>query len=573
MSRLFPILTAVLLAGAQAPPPGGPAIPLEIIITVPPGPGGAVTITMETTRDPDGITNLDVTPEWAGLPPRPALYADLAVTDGNGAPMSHRLGAATESLFAVEHADTRGRIRWSWRLSPNAYIHAVGTSQLYYPLVADDFIQLIGHTGLLLPDHLGVPGTRIHLTYRFEGLSARGWQAGTSFGGARSGAAVMTNWQDLRGSLWTAGRAGADTRAANGTSLRTLVAEAAWDVTAPAVADTVEDMLKAALYSLGPLPGFNSFFVSMVPVGGPDAREQVSMRGTSLYRAFTLLSTPAASLNLDNPATQQTLRILMHELLHQWVGQRITVAADEQARGYWFTEGVTDYLTLRLMLEGGIIDEAGFETWINDVLGDYYRSPHMGLSRDEAAGRFWQEESVQEFVYRRGTVLAFMLDLSGADLPDMIRTLNAEAGDEPMTMSPGALEERIAERVPGPVMAAFRAALAGERLAFPPGLGGACGVLDDIRYYDYELGFDRRLEQGIPVTGVVPGSAAWDAGLRDGLILRGWSLQPGNPHYEVTLHVSERPRSAIRTLTYMPQGKELGNGKQFEILNADRCWT
>jgi hypothetical protein len=53
------------------------------------------------------------------------------------------------------------------------------------------------------------------------------------------------------------------------------------------------------------------------------------------------------------------------------------------------------------------------------------------------------------------------------------------------------------------------------------------------------------------VTHLAPGSAADKAGVREGMVLSGWSIYGGDVNREVELHVQEG--DAAKTIKYRPQ--------------------
>ncbi|NNM32367.1 MAG: hypothetical protein HKO53_04850, partial [Gemmatimonadetes bacterium] len=69
----------------------------------------------------------------------------------------------------------------------------------------------------------------------------------------------------------------------------------------------------------------------------------------------------------------------------------------------------------------------------------------------------------------------------------------------------------------------------------------------------FDLGFALGASQEAhEVRGVVRGSAAWKAGLRDGLPLRGWSVRFGDADSPVSFQVEED--GELKTIEYLPRG-------------------
>jgi predicted metalloprotease with PDZ domain len=107
--------------------------------------------------------------------------------------------------------------------------------------------------------------------------------------------------------------------------------------------------------------------------------------------------------------------LLGHELMHLWNGAgRIRTAEDGSA--YWFTEGVTDYLTIKLMYEAGLLDRdmlaQRLANLVRRVLIAERLTPRSGFA---AAGGRKAEQWHR--LYGGGALFALLLDaeLSATD--------------------------------------------------------------------------------------------------------------------------------------------------------------
>jgi predicted metalloprotease with PDZ domain len=101
---------------------------------------------------------------------------------------------------------------------------------------------------------------------------------------------------------------------------------------------------------------------------------------------------------------------LGHELMHVWMNNShdgLATAGDGTA--YWFTEGFTDYLTVKLMREAGLIDEALAAQRLANQVRRYQvgkrLSPGVTLM---AAGK--EKHKHWELIYGGGALLALLLD-------------------------------------------------------------------------------------------------------------------------------------------------------------------
>lgn len=126
--------------------------------------------------------------------------------------------------------------------------------------------------------------------------------------------------------------------------------------------------------------------------------------GGAFLNSFALrLATPSESI--DRVAWPHWLG---HELMHLWNGSgRIRVADDGST--YWFNEGVTDYLTVKLMHEAGLVDDA----LLKQRLANFARRYQLGRrispgTKLAAAGA--DKFKNWELIYGGGAMFAWLLD-------------------------------------------------------------------------------------------------------------------------------------------------------------------
>jgi predicted metalloprotease with PDZ domain len=101
---------------------------------------------------------------------------------------------------------------------------------------------------------------------------------------------------------------------------------------------------------------------------------------------------------------------LAHELMHVWMNNAnagIHITGDGSA--YWFTEGFTDYLTVKLNRQAGLIDEAIADQQLANQIRRYEfgkrLSPDVSFA---AAGK--EKHKHWELIYGGGATLAMLLD-------------------------------------------------------------------------------------------------------------------------------------------------------------------
>jgi predicted metalloprotease with PDZ domain len=119
----------------------------------------------------------------------------------------------------------------------------------------------------------------------------------------------------------------------------------------------------------------------------------------------------------DEPVWAHTLG---HEVLHLWNGAG-GITGSDPARTYWFTEGFTDYLTIKQMWRAGLIDEETLKRRLAGVLRRYEVGKAMvpGVKLVEAGANKFQNWAL---VYGGGAVIAMLMDAElSQDDPDALR--------------------------------------------------------------------------------------------------------------------------------------------------------
>jgi predicted metalloprotease with PDZ domain len=273
--------------------------------------------------------------------------------------------------------------------------------------------------------------------------------------------------------------------------------------------------------------------------------------GTGKAGGFAMVATPGMTLD--------DLRLLLaHEIFHAWNPARLGKVIGP--RGYWFSEGFTDFYARRLLQRERLITPAQFAAAWNQTLRDYDLSPVKTLTGAQAADRFWTD--ADKLAYQRGALLAVLWDQrlrrAGSGLDAAVR---AQAEAFPHRQD-APLAELIADAAAGlgvEVRGDIRAHIdQGLPLVLPADAFAPCAQVLQVTRPVFELGFTPQVDaQGVmTAAGLRPGSAAARAGLREGTIVvekragvNGDALQP----YD--LRIKDTPESAARTVRFLPQGE------------------
>jgi hypothetical protein len=112
------------------------------------------------------------------------------------------------------------------------------------------------------------------------------------------------------------------------------------------------------------------------------------------------------------PGSDDAARIallLAHEHFHHWNGGKIRMEETEQL-AYWFSEGFTDFFARRILLRCGLFDVAEYVRRLNESLALYWTEPMRHEKNARIAADFWKVQSIGELPYRRGDLVALLLD-------------------------------------------------------------------------------------------------------------------------------------------------------------------
>jgi predicted metalloprotease with PDZ domain len=297
------------------------------------------------------------------------------------------------------------------------------------------------------------------------------------------------------------------------------------------------------------------YLVSLIPFEG-----QGSFNGSALHQSFLL----GATEEFDND--NMLNYFLMHEYLHRWIGQEVVIQAEGQEHA-WFTEGFTDFYTYKLLLEGGTMSFDDYLNNINTLIGEYYKSKIKNMPIDSLGDNYWKTADYQKIPYHKGLTIALWLDnklraRSGKSLDKlMFKLIEINKKGEEVTFERFVSETN--KMLGRDISRELRAwILDGETVPVDENsISGATGKLVDIEVFDAGFDLDKSLKEKM-VHGAVEGSAAWNSGLRNGQILKTWSLYYGKTKYPITLQLFDNGEA--RSIQYFPVALEKVPVMQFE---------
>lgn len=346
-------------------------------------------------------------------------------------------------------------------------------------------------------------------------------------------------------------------RTVGGAPLR-LAIRGSWSFDGEMFADAVAAIVKTENDLWG--DAGRPFFVPLAPLGGEGSG--YSFNGTARTDAFSLASTPNFTL-------QAAAHLLAHEYMHTWIaGELGGLSAQNEAAGYWFSEGWTDFYAGRALLRMGLWSSADYVAHLNETLLRYASSPARGLTGTQFLERFWTDAAANKLPYDRGHLLALLLDhrlrrtlADTTDMDDVLRAMRAEAARRAAagtrTDAARLFTEMMTARFGMDVAAdVARHVDRAEPIRLPDDLFGGCAAVRTLTQPEFHRGFDIEATSaaGNVITGLDPTSPAYAAGLRDGMrILRRESGSIGDSSVELVYRMDDS--GTERIIRYLPRGK------------------
>jgi predicted metalloprotease with PDZ domain len=412
---------------------------------------------------------------------------------------------------------------------------------MYRNQLGKSYFRAFGHGLFLLPEEATPPGTRFCID--FTNLPGH-WDIISSLGAdrdAKGATYATTEGHDaVRHSVFLGGDFRVVRRDIEGRPLYIAI-RGQWSFEDAKFFDATASLIGAQRRFFNDFD-YPHFVVSLTP----NRVAQGSTGGTAVYNAFAM----HASKDFTVPG--RTFEYLIgHEHLHTWIPGRFGSQGSEmdEATHYWFSEGFTDYLTHRLLLTSGAWTLEDYAAGVNRAIERYLTSPVLSAPNTRIAKEFWSNREVGQLPYMRGELLALRWDAAlrgnGTSMDAVLKSLIQPRGkwpygqsSEPQQLAVTRLQVALAPRM-GSELGSDMADYVERGEAIPIGANflGPCFSRTVESKVRFELGFDSVGIASRRVLGVVPGSAAERAGLRNGMELINWSIHFGDTSQDVTMRV------------------------------------
>lgn len=267
---------------------------------------------------------------------------------------------------------------------------------------------------------------------------------------------------------------------------------------------------------------------------------------------------------------------LAHEMVHTFVGALDT---DDELESSWFSEGLAVYYQRLLPLRAGLINRREFLDDLNATAARYYTDILNTTPNAEIPQRFWPDTRVRVLPYDRGSLYFAQLNWEIEKASEGKRSLDdvllafLDLRRHGKALTQEGWINAVNKAVGAKGVKQFQAMLNGSLIIVDSQAYGPCFQRTIKPMRRYELGFtpDVLIEPKRIIRGLIPGSAAAKAGLRDGdEILRPVAQDgiQGSQHATLTLHVSRAGK--IMDITYLPRGETVAT-YQWSLVAKSSC--
>lgn len=284
-----------------------------------------------------------------------------------------------------------------------------------------------------------------------------------------------------------------------------------------------------------------------------------SYGGTAFSRSFIFEYYDRANVSAEN-----AFDLLAHEMVHNWpyLDQCSVDNACIASRG-WYLEGIAVYYAIILPYRLGIYSKGEFVSLMNRKAQAYYTSPLVNMSSSVAADIAWDSFHAQRLPYFRGFIyfVAISAEIEAASygqrsVDDIVLALVRRRRTGLSCRLKDFLAMLYRELGPDSIDS-FDEMISGKPLIIPTidSLSGLSLIRMDMP--PFELGFDEASISNYRISGLIPGSRAADAGLRDGdEIVDSTFYDDSADNVDEKIVVSVRRFGDVLEISYLPRAKK-----------------
>ena len=383
----------------------------------------------------------------------------------------------------------------------------------HHPVLRSSYFYVMGQALWIYPD---MPeSTPLQLSLHWKNIP-EGWALINSFGAGQPRQKVNVTLNDFRRGTFLAGEYRIKRFMVNRQPVY-AVTRGSFGFSDEEFNDTVKQLMQFTR-DLWNSHDFPHYYVVLLPTD-----ESVRIHaGEGRTNSFSLY------LSKDLTTLAEHRRTLAHELFHAWNPQRLgafeVIGGVEDERLYWFSEGFTDYYASVLLLRAGLISLEDYLAGYNSLTKEYYTSPIRLLTAAEMVRKRQTSYEVDRLFYKRGAMLAHYWDNAirsrtnnKSSLDDVMRSLLKSAKTRGVSLSHKRIADALRPYLGEKGASDIEKYIDRGELVPAENFFGLCAIAEVLNYHPWDMGFDvETFAKSRGISGVVPNSNAYRAGLRDG---------------------------------------------------------
>ncbi|KAF7534348.1 hypothetical protein G7054_g6299 [Neopestalotiopsis clavispora] len=276
--------------------------------------------------------------------------------------------------------------------------------------------------------------------------------------------------------------------------------------------------------------------------------------GTGGYRSFLLEYADGVT---DEQSEESLIDLLAHETVHEY-----PLMIPEHTEDAWYNEGVANYYGVIAPYVGGAVDRKYLVKTLNDQAQAYYTSLTINLPYQYVLDHYWDNFSIIKTSYNRGFI--FLAQQQGRinratngrkSIDDIVRRLyqyrlqdREHSVEDFFQLLTSFIDESIVQK--------DRQAMEGGHLIVPLQDCFAAYGLRLVRKdaEKFEPGFNLTSLRDLKITGLIPGSRAALAGLREGdQVVRSWMLWAAGDTLDSNMKVTVLRDGVEKDILYWPR--------------------